>query len=531
MIQSAEWPSAFLYGGRTASELFSEDALWRDYLAFEWNLQTHEGIDAIQSNSPKQVDFVDPRVETLSESEFLFEFDGPHGACKGLAELQYGKCARLFTSLEKLNPAASPNDSTSLFALVIGAGQSGLALGARLADAGVPYLIVEKNARVGDNWRCRYDSLILHDPVWVNHLPYKRFPDDWPTFAPKDMMGDWLESYAESLELNIWCDCALTGATFDVQNSRWEIELLKGGKPEGLKVPHLVFAVGTSGFPHTPEFPGMGEFVGKQMHSSSFFGGEEFAGQRVAIVGATNSAHDIAMDLVNHGAQPTLIQRSSTHVVPQSVYVEKILGALYSPQLVDDLERSDFLSLATPMRGLETKGRALFAQVQAEWSKFYDALRNVGFKIDFAEDGAGIIGKYRRTASGYYIDVGGSQHIIDGVIAVRSGVGVSTVETDGVLLSDGSKILADAIVYATGFGSMEEWVAHLVNQDTAHKIGRCWGYGSGYRGDPGPWEGELRNMWKPTAQQGLWFMGGNLAQVRIYSRYLGLQILAKFQEL
>jgi len=87
------------------------------------------------------------------------------------------------------------------------------------------------------------------------------------------------------------------------------------------------------------------------------------------------------------------------------------------------------------------------------------------------------------------------------------------------------------IIYATGFGSMDEFVAELISREVAEKVGRVWGYGSGTSGDPGPWEGELRNMWKPTRQTGLWFHGGNLAQCRHYSRYLALQLKARLEGL
>ena len=521
---AGKWLEAFCAGTSNAASLFAEDALWRDYLAFHWVLQTHEGRPSLQAAMPIDPCMLSPDIEQIAPQEFIFEFDGPHGACRGLLELKDGKCTRLFTSLEDIGVASPINPGDRPHVLIIGAGQSGLAFGARLADQGVPYLIVEQNARIGDNWRNRYDSLVLHDPAWVNHLPFKRFPDDWPAFTPKGMMGDWLEGYAESLGLNVACNCIVTASRFDAAVGHWTVQLVRDAAPCSIEVPHIVFAVGTSGFAHTPDFPGSDVFDGPQMHSSAYVSGAGFAGKKVAIIGATNSAHDIAVDLVKHGAQPTLIQRSSTHVVPHKVYVEDILGALYSPKSGHDLARSDFLSLAMPMRRLEDRARKLFAGVQEDWTDFYDGLRGTGFAVDFAEDGTGIVGKYRRSASGYYIDVGGSQRVMDGEIAIRSGVGVDRLDAQGIVLSDGSRLPSDAVIYATGFGSMEEWVARLVDTRTAKKIGRCWGYGSGYRGDPGPWEGELRNMWKPTAQQGLWFMGGNLAQVRIYSHYLALQL-------
>jgi len=525
--QARGWLDAFCAGKGETAGLFAEGALWRDYLAFQWDLQTYEGMASLQAAMPASRFTVDPDIERISEQEFIFEFDGPHGHCRGLLELTDGLCMRLFTSLEDMGRASPLASGAEPKVLIIGAGQSGLALGARLADQGVPYLIVEQNDRVGDNWRHRYDSLVLHDPAWVNHLPFKPFPDDWPTYTPKDRMGDWLESYADSLKLNISCGTRVVSAQHDDIAEIWTVELEGGSEPQTVTVPHIVFAVGTSGFAHTPDFPGTASFTGPQMHSSAYVSGAEFTGKAVTIVGATNSAHDIAVDLVKHGARPTLVQRSSTHVVPHKVYVEDILGALYSPEHCNSLARSDFLSVATPMRRLEDRARTLFSSVQDRWSEFYDGLRNTGFAIDFAEDGTGIIGKYRRSASGYYIDVGGSRRVMDGEIAVRSGVGVDRLDASGLILDDGSHLPSDAVIYATGFGSMEEWVARLIDTNMAQKIGRCWGYGSGYRGDPGPWEGELRNMWKPTAQKGLWFMGGNLAQGRIYSHYLALQLRAQ----
>ncbi|MGC6517730.1 MAG: flavin-containing monooxygenase [Candidatus Puniceispirillaceae bacterium] len=522
-----QWVDRFI-ASETPTDLFAEHAIWRDYLAFAWDLQSFEGIASIAQALPCHIGDDVTICETPSSDEVIFSFHGAHGPVKALAEIHNGLCVRLFTSLEDMTPrnhqASKASGLDEPEVLIIGAGQSGLALAAQLQHLGVPYLVAEQNTRIGDNWRNRYDSLILHDPVWVNHLPFKSFPDDWPTFTPKEKMGDWLEDYAMDLALNVTCNCTITAAHFDDDSAMWQVTQEHHGKPNSFSVPHIVFAVGTSGFAHKPHIKGADLFHGKQMHSSAYRSGTSFARQSVAIIGATNSAHDIAVDLVKHGAKPTLIQRSSTHVVPHQVYLDDILAPLYGPKHNRALADADFLSAATPMRRLEEKGRMIFAKAQQEWHSFYENLKNTGFALDFAEDGSGIIGKYRRSASGYYIDVGGSQHVIDGRISVITGKGVKEINANGITLDDNRHLACDAIIYATGFGSMEEWVARLIDQKTADKIGRCWGYGSGYRGDPGPWEGELRNMWKPTAQQGLWFMGGNLAQVRIYSRYLAMQL-------
>ena len=536
-MQAELWLKTFLRGNRQVSTLFTDDALWRDYLAFEWDLQTHEGTtlaDKAKTLLPyTQADVSIASLETLTPSEFVVEFMAPNGHATAYIQLQGRQCHRLFTALHSLHDdkrsLSQANGKDKPFVLIVGAGQSGLALAARLQQLKIPYLVIEKNRRIGDNWRQRYASLVLHDPVWVNHLPFKRFPQDWPVYTPKDRMGDWLEEYAQDLDLQVQLHTELQAANFNEQQQAWQLQLQQQGAIKPLQATHLVLALGTSGFRQQPKFSGYERFKGSQIHSSQYRSGAAYRGQQVAIVGATNSAHDIAMDLLKHDAKPILIQRSSTHVVPHEVYVKQILGSLYAPQLAD-LERADLLSLAKPLRDLEAMGKSLFQQVQLDWHDFYEALRRKGFAVDFAEDGSGIIGKYRRSASGYYIDVGGSQQLIEGAIDIISGLEIASLQADSVVFTDASKLKADSIIYATGFGSMENWLTPLLGAAIAAKIGRCWGYGSGYRNDPGPWLGELRNMWKPTAQQGLWFMGGNLAQARIYSKYLALQLQARYRQ-
>ena len=138
--------------------------------------------------------------------------------------------------------------------------------------------------------------------------------------------------------------------------------------------------------------------------------------------------------------------------------------------------------------------------------------------------------KYLRRGSGYYIDVGASELVADGRIKLKSGVGVERIKpSTRWCFSDGSELPADLIVYATGYGSMNGWAAELISQEVADKVGKCWGLGSDTSKDPGPWEGELRNMWKPTQEPSLWFHGGNLHQSRHYSQFLSLQLKARME--
>lgn len=127
---------------------------------------------------------------------------------------------------------------------------------------GVPTLIIDKAERPGDQWRGRYKSLCLHDPVWYDHMPYLPFPDHWPVFTPKDQIGDWLEMYTKVMELNYWPRTECLGATFDEETGRWIVEVLRNGEPVTLQPTQLILATGMSGVPNVPVYPGAENFPG-----------------------------------------------------------------------------------------------------------------------------------------------------------------------------------------------------------------------------------------------------------------------------
>lgn len=561
--------SEYLAAGKIADvcEMFAEHGAWRDVLAFTWTIRTFENHGDIEAMLESRLDSTLPRdfkVEAepgASEGWLLFKTQ--YGTCKGYIRLDgSGKALTVFTTLQDLvghetktgkqRPTGLYDDlddgnwldrkqaeqdnmgiDTQPYVLVVGGGQGGLALGARLKVQGIPALIVDRHARSGDEWRSRYSSLTLHDPVWYDHMPYVPFPDNWPIYSPKDKLGDFLEAYALIMELNIWNSTEFVSASRDEDAGNWDVIVERGGKTVHLHPDHLVMAVGNAGFPRKPEFPGSDDFIGEQVHSSEYSSGEGREGQQVVVVGANNSAHDICADLVENGANPVMIQRSSTLVLKGETN-SKMARPLYSEEAVEQgltTERADFLNASLPLRMAEHAQKEAWAQIAISDADFYQQLTDAGFQLDFGEDGTGLFMKYLRTASGYYIDVGASEMVADGRIGLRSQVGIERLSENGVLLSDGEELRADLIVYATGFGSMEEWVKRLISPSVAEKIGPCWGYGSGAEGDPGPWEGELRNMWKPTAQDGLWFHGGNLQQSRFYSHYLALQLKARYENI
>ena len=216
---------------------------------------------------------------------------------------------------------------------------------------GVPTIIVEKNKRAGDSWRNRYKSLVLHDPVWFDHLPYLPFPDDWPVFTPKDKMGDWLEIYTKAMELNYWSSTECISASYDDGTEEWPVFVNRDGEKVTLKPKQLVFATGAYGPPKEPSFTGMANFKGDCFHSCKYTSGEKYAGKNCVVVGAASSGHDICVDLWENDAHVTMIQRSPTIVIRSETLMELGFKALYSEQAVQSgitTEIADMISASVP---------------------------------------------------------------------------------------------------------------------------------------------------------------------------------------
>ena len=359
------------------------------------------------------------------------------------------------------------------------------------------------------------------------------FPDNWPVFAPKDKIGDWLEMYTKVMEIPYWSSTTCTSATFDEETKEWTVVLDRDGEDVVLHPKQLVLATGMSGKPNVPTFPGQDVFRGEQHHSSRHPGPDAYVGKRVVVVGANNSAHDICKALFENGADVTMLQRSSTHIVKSDSLMDLGLGDLYSERAVAagmTTEKADLTFASLPYKIMHEFQIPIYQKIAERDRDFYDRLEKAGFKLDFGDDGSGLFMKYLRRGSGYYIDVGASDLVADGSIHLVSGQ-VDHLTEDAVVLTDGTELPADLVVYATGYGSMNGWAADLMGQEVADKVGKCWGLGSDTTKDPGPWEGEQRNMWKPTQQEALWFHGGNLHQSRHYSLYLALQLKARHEEI
>lgn len=550
--------------------MFAVDSFWRDLVSFTWNIKTLEGRDQI-------ADMLGARLAETHPSGFrtreaptrdgdvtsaFIEFETGAGRGVGHLRLKGDQAWTLLTALQELKGHEERKGSTRVlgavhgddpdprswaekkaaedaelgrtvepYVLVIGGGQGGIALGARLRQLGVPAIVVDKHERPGDQWRKRYKSLCLHDPVWYDHLPYLPFPQNWPVFAPKDKIGDWLEFYTRVMEVPYWSKTTCLSATFDDANQTWTVEVDRDGERLTLHPTQLVLATGMSGKPNVPTLPGQDVFRGDQHHSSAHPGPDRYVGKRAVVIGSNNSAHDICKALYENGVDVTMVQRSSTHIVKSDTLMDIGLGDLYSERALASgmtTEKADLTFASLPYRIMHEFQIPLYDQMRERDKEFYDRLEAAGFELDWGADGSGLFMKYLRRGSGYYIDVGACDMVADGRIKLAHGQ-VDRLTENSVVLSDGTELRADVVVYATGYGSMNGWAADLIGQDVADRVGKVWGLGSDTPKDPGPWEGEQRNMWKPTQQPNLWFHGGNLHQSRHYSLYLALQLKARFE--
>ncbi|HKF11999.1 MAG TPA: NAD(P)/FAD-dependent oxidoreductase [Xanthobacteraceae bacterium] len=546
--------------------LFHADSHWRDVLALTWQIKTVDGPDAILHELPTHAARVRPtgfkldprrtaprnvRRAGTDTIEAIFSFETAQGRGTGVLRLTPDgndrnafKAWTLLTALAELKGheerlgrsrpqgkvysrdfrgpnwldlrnAAAEYAGRDPTALVVGGGQAGLSITARLAQLDIDTLIVDREARIGDNWRKRYHALVLHNQTHVNHLPYMPFPPNWPAYIPKDKLAAWFEAYVESMELNYWTGTEFESGTYDENANRWSVILRR---PDGTKRQmhprHVVMATGVSGIPSVPDLPSLRNFGGKILHASQYEDGEAWKGKRALVIGSGNSGHDIAQDLYSAGAKVTLVQRSSTMIVNAEPSAQ-LQYALYDEG--PSLDDCDLITISMPLSLIRKSHIALTETARKIDKKLLDGLRRRGFKLDFGEDGTGWQFKYLTRGGGYYFNVGCSDLIVKGEIGLEQFAEIARFVREGALMRTGKTLPADLIVLATGYKGPEHLVRKLFGDDVARRVGPIWGFGDGQ---------ELRNMFTRTAQPGLWFIAGSFAQCRIYSKYLALQIKA-----
>jgi putative flavoprotein involved in K+ transport len=544
--------------------LFLAESYWRDVLALSWKLQTLNGAEAILGELPALARRAMPRNFAIDPDraaprrvgragtpcvEAIFKLETAIGRGHGILRLvpdaadgNRPKAWTLLTTLEELKGFEEEQGSTrprgkaysrdfrgpnwldlrkasTAYAdrdpavLVVGGGQAGLAIAARLKQLKIDTLMVDRVARVGDNWRKRYHALTLHNQVQVNHLPYMPFPPNWPVYIPKDKLANWFEAYVDAMELNFWTGTEFVSGAYDESQAHWNVELRRDGAIRKMQPRHIVMATGVSGIPNVPDIASLKNFTGQLMHSSRYEDGEDFSGRRALVIGTGNSGHDIAQDLHSSGAHVTLVQRSPTLITN----IEPSAQLAYAAYNEGTLEDNDLIATSMPLRLARRSHQMITEESKKLDAPLLDRLAQIGFKLDYGEDNTGWQFKYLSRGGGYYFNVGCADLVASGAIKLAQFADIETFTAEGARLNSGETLAADLIVLATGYRPQEELVRKLFGEGVAKRIGPIWGFGDGQ---------ELRNMYMRTPQPGIYFIAGSLAQCRINSRYLALQIKA-----
>jgi putative flavoprotein involved in K+ transport len=566
---AAAWLAEFdaaLADGRSdrIAGLFAAESHWRDILAFGWDLRTISGAEAIAAGIAPALAQAKPGGMALAAGrtpprrvtragteaiEAIFTFETATGPCNGVVRLvNEGGAPRAWTLMTALDEIRGHEDPANgkrwqdvdwkrnfggenwldrrkqavAYAdrdpavLVVGAAQAGLSVAARLSLLGVDTLVVDRDARIGDSWRKRYHALTLHNETRVNHLPYMPFPKSFPVFIPKDMLANWFEIYAEAMELNVWTGTELIGGSWDEAARCWDVMLKRAdGSERRMRPRHIVMANGVSSIPIVPDLPGLKAFKGAVRHSGDLGSGLDWAGKRALVLGTGTSGHDVAQDLtVSGAAEVTLIQRRPTLVV--SLKEAQAPYALYDEEV--PFEDKDLLAISFPFPVYKRAHQRMTRMNEHADGALLEGLRRRGFRLTSGPEGTGWQHLYQNRGGGYYFDAGCSQMVIDGRVGLMQFDDIERFGPDGAVMKDGTTKPADLIVLATGYEGQAAAARRIFGDAVADRVSQVWGFDA---------EGELHGMWRPTGQPGLWFHAGGLAQCRIFSKVLALQIKAR----
>ncbi|WP_432545839.1 flavin-containing monooxygenase [Kineococcus sp. SYSU DK004] len=563
----AHWLQAFKSAvsarhGAAVTDLFQDDATARDLLASGWDFRNAVGQDELSSffftGDTSAVDSLALRegsqlfpgqVGGLRTLDAFLQFRTARGAGEGYVRLvedldgvwSASALALALSSLdthpervgerrpdgrthgpipdrvgwaEQLDHEFTREDPA---VVILGAGHNGLMLAARLRSLGVPSLIIERNERVGDNWRKRYSTLALHTPIVSDQLPYVPFPSTWTRFTPKDKLADFLECYATLLDLPVWTGTTASNVHYDEAQGRWSLDVVRpDGSERSLNVKHLVFATGMNGEPAMPQLPGREDFTGTVMHAVDYRGHKPWVDKRAVVVGSGVSGHDLAQDLAEHGIDVTMIQRSPTYVMNTSTFHAVMHANHVAGTYTAD--EADLINAATPFGELPRFGPGQVAAAKAMDEDLLERLSAAGFKLSDGPNGQGVLGLiFGQNATGYYYNAGASEMIADGTIKLQHG-SVIGFNSEGVVLEDGSTVPADLVIMAVGYRGPTTAAREVLGEEVAGQLGDFATVGE---------DREYGRLFRPSGVDGLWFMISlGIDNGRFYSKLLALQIAA-----
>ncbi|GAB92354.1 putative oxidoreductase [Gordonia rhizosphera NBRC 16068] len=539
--------------------LFCEDATWRDFMAFRWDFVSKVGRGAVVAALLEWAESCDATGFTLHDQlppvvgdgqiEVFFDFTTSNRIDRGYVRLvragdgyaamtvqsqiteieghpelvnrhrSEGKVygivpGRSRWRADRQAEAAFEQDEPAV--LILGAGHNGLAVAARLAALDVPTLVVDRHARVGDQWRNRYEALALHSSVFGDHMPYLPLPPTWTAHTPKDKFADWLECYSTLMDVNVWTGTEYLDGDYDEVAQRWTIRVRReDGTIRELRPRHFFVAGGMFGAPKVPDISGIETFAGRYMHSDAFKDGADFAGKRALVVGSGVSGHEIVQDLYEHGADVTMVQRSSTYVVTYDSY-HRFGNSLFGEEMTFPVEYADQVNNSSPwVRSVPGFKRVVEQSAEAD-RDLLDRLQSAGFKLNWGPEGTGVVGAHQSGYDGYQIDIGASQLIADGRVKLKQGVELASIDQHTVTFTDGSTLDVDVIVFATGYHQFWGHMGPSLGAAAA-KIDTAYSRAA---------DGEYANTWRRSAQPGLWFGSGFIRMARFYSRFSAFLIKA-----
>jgi cation diffusion facilitator CzcD-associated flavoprotein CzcO len=309
-------------------------------------------------------------------------------------------------------------------------------------------------------------------------MAYIPFPPTWPFFTAKDKLGDWFESYASVMDLNVWMDTAIQSSSWSDDSSIWTMTVKRGDEESRTFHPrHVIFSTGYAGEPKVPSFPGQSSFKGTVYHGSQHTDASiagDAAGKRIVIVGSGNSGHDIAQNYVDNGAHVTMIQRSPTYVINADTGLQMLLGALYGENS-PSTEDADLYAQSFPLPVNLALARLSTPAIAEAEKETLQGLKKAGFALNDGIDGGGLFSLFLTRGGGYYIDVGCSQLIIDGKIKIaQSPDGIRGFEPSALVLADGRTLDADVVVLATGYDSMRTSLRKTLGDDVAARCADVW---------------------------------------------------------
>ncbi|KAK9427186.1 hypothetical protein V1505DRAFT_402690 [Lipomyces doorenjongii] len=439
--------------------------------------------------------------------------DGVHGHPEHALEnrLEGGHNSRIPYAEQRRRELDDPQPTV----LIVGVGHNGIDTAARLKAYGIKCLIVDKNQRVGDNWRNRYASLTLHDSLWGANLPYMTFPTCYPKYLSAGMLADWLKTYTTALGLNVWLNSTVLKdeTSYDDATKTWSVTVVRNGTtPYTFKVSHIVMATGLGGGKPKlpPPFPGQEKFKNTIVHSFGYKSGALYEGKKALVVGTGSSGHDIAFDLYNNGANVTLLQRSPTFVMTLENGIETLNKGMYCDG-GPPLQFADEIS--------ETVPKVTLIPIIARMDKdLLDRLGQAGFRTWLGPENSGFMYLSMEKNGGYYFDSGACEHIANGDIKVK-GAGIDYFTEDSIVFTDGS-VLEDPelVVLATGVTGFRESVAETLGDKAVKYLKTVWGLDE---------ESEINSCFRDCGIPGVYFMVGALPLARFNSKIVAIQILAE----